>query len=164
MTPERTIIKIHGAQEIDLTLPLPSPPSLSAHSSSLHPSLCPSPLLPLLWLPNCLHLKFLQIIHLWSHLVPYEAPTASYRAVSPVVCLCLRFPTVPLTNDNISGKKGLRVEKWIDTPSPPPSSLSPHTPPQQSSLLSSFFEKVLSALPAPLLPSTSTIQCLLETH
>lgn len=68
VTRSRTIIRIHSAQEINLTLPLPSPPSLSTHNSSLHPSLCPSPPLPFHAFPVApfLRLKFLQIVHLPS--------------------------------------------------------------------------------------------------
>lgn len=68
VTPERTIIKIHSAQEINLTPPLPSPPSFSSHHSSLHASLCPSPPLPFyaISIGHFLCLKFLQIFHLPS--------------------------------------------------------------------------------------------------
>lgn len=45
-TRERTVIKNHSGQEINLTPSLPSPPPPSTHSSSLHPLSALHPLYP----------------------------------------------------------------------------------------------------------------------
>lgn len=62
----------------------------------------------LLWLPyiaHCLCLKFLQIIHLWSHLVLYEVLPGLYRTFSPVCVFVFGFPAVLVTNGNILWRK-----------------------------------------------------------
>lgn len=89
-------------------------------------------------------LNFLQIIHLWFHLVPYEACWFCIQ-----VSVCLRFPTFSKKKKKIGAKMaGEEVDSYITSCS---KKIFSHF---------SFWEKTLY----PLFPSTSTMQSLLKTH